>query len=101
MSLVTDFAMQTVGLRRKVSEDPEWHEVTYDPPEPDPPLQITAVYLPDKGLARTATGNRAPVDSRVITETELHLGDLIEGSEVVRVRTLIEDGEVIGYAADL
>ena len=98
MSLVTDFEsdMVSVTLERKASEDAGWHEATYDDP-----VEIMAIYFPEVGLVRTITGDQTPVTSRVITETELHLGDLLEGSEVVRVRTIIDEGEVIGYAADL
>ena len=98
MSLLNDFEsdMVSVTLERKVSEDAGWHGATYEDP-----AAIRAIYFPEVGLVRTITGDQSPVTSRVITETELKLGDLVEGSEVTRVRTIIDGGEVIGYAADL
>lgn len=97
MSLISDYATQTVSLQRKLSEDAGWHEATYADAE-----SIEAVYEPAYGLARTITGDQTRVESRVLTETEVSLEDLIEGSEVVRVVPVIYfDGEIIGYEAFL
>jgi hypothetical protein len=96
MSLISDYANQTVSLERKESTN-DYGDVTYSDTE-----SILAVYEPATGLRRSLTGDEVAVESRVLTETPVSLGDRIEGSSVRRVIPVIGfDGETIGYEAYL
>jgi hypothetical protein len=96
MSLISDYANQTVSLERKESTN-DYGDTTYADAE-----SILAVYELASGLRRSLTGDEVAVESRVLTETAVALGDRIEGSSVRRVVPVIDfDGETIGYEAFL
>jgi hypothetical protein len=91
-SIVGRFANQQVTLERLDSQDP-WGTPTYEAAE-----TISARYEPNTGLVTTFAGESAQVESFVLTETEVGLGDLIEGSEVRRVEPIInKKGVTLGY----
>lgn len=92
MSLIAGFANQIVSLQRRESGD-EFSGYTYADPE-----QIRARYEPNYGLRRTITGDSTEVESLVLTEEAVALGDLIEGSEVRRIETIVDKGgTILGY----
>jgi hypothetical protein len=77
VSTLDIFATQTVGLRRKVSEESGWGEATYEPAEPADPEEIECVYEP--GYSDSGRDGATRFRGRVMTTTELNLGDLIIG----------------------
>ena len=95
MSIISRFANQTVTLQRLTTED-SFGGNTYATAE-----EIAAHYRPRFGLTRTVGGDEVQAESSVMTETEVALGDLIEGSEVRRVEPIIKKGVTIGYWAFL
>ncbi len=96
MSIIARFANQTVTLQRLTTED-SFAGNTYATAE-----EIPARYDPRTGLARTVGGDEVQAESSVLTETEVALGDLIEGSEVRRVESIVsKKGVTLGYRAFL
>lgn len=97
MSLISDNANQLVTLERLASEDARFHEARYGGRK-----TISAVYEPASGSVRTQNGTQVNVESRVVSTEAIALGDKIEGSEVVRVVSIIDfDGTTVGYEAFL
>lgn len=96
MTLVGGFSQQTVNLERKSGTN-AYGETTYSAP-----VRIKARYEPSSGMRRSAMGVDIEVESYILTETEIRLGDLIEGSEVRRVEPIIaKNGKTLGYEAYL
>ncbi len=95
MSIISRFANQTVTLQRRLTNE-SFQGNTYTTAE-----EIAAHYRPRFGLTRTVGGDEVQAESSVMTETEVALGDLIEGSEVRRVEPIIKKGVTIGYWAFL
>lgn len=92
MSIITRYSNQTVSLERYTGEN-EWHEATYEDP-----VDISVRYEQKSGLTRTATGDQTQVESYILTETEIKVADLIEGSEVIRVEAKVpKNGITMGY----
>lgn len=93
---VSGFLNQVVSLERKTGQN-EYGESTFGSAE-----SIKARYDPNYGLRRTAMGVEIAVESYVLTEEPIALGDLIEGSEVRRVEPTVDiSGETIAYEAYL
>lgn len=96
MTLVSSFSAQEITLERKEGGN-FYGETSYADP-----VTIRARYEPNSGMRRSATGVDVEVESYVLTETEIKLGDLIEGSEVRRVEPVIaKNGKTLGYEAYL
>jgi hypothetical protein len=95
-SIVTRYANQTVTLERKSGTN-DYGDASYDDP-----VTISARYEPRSGLRRSITGDEVAVESLVLTEIPLSLGDLVEGSSVRRVETIVDkSGRILGYQAYL
>lgn len=95
--LISDNATQEVRLQRLITSD-SYEGNTYDPPDIEDAETIMAVYEPASGLTRTLGGDEVAVESRVLTQTSVGLGDKIEGSAVRRVAPVPDfDGTTIGY----
>jgi hypothetical protein len=95
-SIVTRYANQTVTLERKSSTN-DYGDTIYDDP-----VTISARYEPRTGLRRSITGDEVAVESLILTETAIALGDVIEGSSVRRVETIVDKGgRILGYQAYL
>ncbi len=96
MSIISRFANQNVTLQRLTTTD-SYAGNTYEVSE-----EIAARYEPRHGLTRTVGGDEVQAESTVLTETEIGLGDLVEGSEVRRVEPIVnKKGATIGYRAYL
>lgn len=94
MGLISGFANQAVELEKAGGTDGSGDHV------PGEKRTIRARFEPAFGSKRTATGELVEVESYVLSEAEIALGDRIEGSEVVRVETIIgKNGKVLGYEA--
>ena len=86
------YLRQAVALERKGEAD-FYGNVTYADP-----VQIRARYEPDEGLIRSATGQEIDAESVVLIRETVALGDLIEGSAVRRVETIVDKrGKTLGY----
>lgn len=93
---VSGFLNQTVSLERKTGQN-EYGESAFGAP-----TSIKARYDPNYGLRRSVMGVEVQVESYVLTEEPIALGDLIEGSEVIRVEPTVDiSGETIAYEAYL
>lgn len=60
------------------------------------PADMRALYLQREGVRRSATGDDVEVESYVLTDAAVLLGDRIEGSDVRRVEPVVRKGKTIG-----
>lgn len=96
MSLVAGFCNQSAILQRKTGRNVD-NEPTYSDP-----AEISARVEPAEGLRRSATGDLIDVETYVLTETGVAVGDCIDGEEVRRVQSIIgKSGQTLGYEAYL
>lgn len=83
---VAKYRNQTVSLQRKGATD-VYGDITYGEPE-----QIKVRYSPDNGTVRTATGQEINAESVLLLDPAdvVVLGDLIESSEVRRLKPIVD-----------
>lgn len=100
---------QTVTLRRRGQRN-DANEIEYADPE-----EIPAMFEPDSGLRRSATGEDVTAESYLMTVDKIDLGDQISGSvqlqdgttfeippaEIRRVTPVMFKGKAIGFEARL
>jgi hypothetical protein len=92
MKTIARYTNQVLTLERLISHDARGVP-TYSSPE-----QIRARYERKDGLQQTIAGESAEAESYVLTETEVALGDLIEGNEVRRVEPKpLKNGTILCY----
>ena len=103
MTVLRAYMNQRVTLERRTRDengDPvgdEYSGISYDEPE-----TIMALYEPASGTVRTGTGPTDQITTRVVSVSEIRLGDKIEGSVVKGVDPVIDfDGTITEYEAFL
>ncbi len=106
---LTRHLKQNVTVRRKTGEN-NAGEYTYGGPE-----DIKALFQPDEGLTRSATGQLIDAESKLLTVDQIGLGDLVSGTftlqdgsemavaeaEVRRVTPIVFKGRVLGFQSKL
>lgn len=81
---------QTVTIERRTGTN------GFGEPIYEAPARIRALYMPREGVRRSATGDDVEVESYVLTEAPVSLGDRIEGSDVRRLEPIVRKGQTIG-----